>query len=481
GWKMPNSAINIGYKAEIAPKGYKSKRCLSISASPENKIKVVKNNQVYSRKLNGGISFSMPLTLYMDSVRTLPYPSGCAELQNVKPKDFVMSGSDRSSRLAIVSIVWNLFKHFGLNDNKAKVWDRALKYALQDAAICKNDDQFLEILELLTVEVNDGQSRAWASKDRVIFSYPFNWTYLNKKVYISKIAADFIEFAPGDQVLSINGQPTKAALKELSASVSAVRTATRYKATLEKIRLGNKGDEIELKIRTASGKTKKATVLRTFPPADLVTFMHDRFSEKAPGIFYANLTQMNDRGIKLIVKELVDAKGIIFDLRGSSRVSPEFLGLFADESLDGPEISIPIYTMPDHKLISYKTINKLISAKNPKLDIKVVFLADENTIGLAETVLATAKANGIGTIIGSTTAGTPSEVFGFTLPADFNISISAMNVLAPGGGKIYKTGVLPDIKVIPNLVSIQYIRDNVLEAAVKIIQKQTLNNINKQQ
>ncbi|MDA3843353.1 MAG: hypothetical protein PF588_03160, partial [Candidatus Kapabacteria bacterium] len=379
GWKMQNSAIAAGYKAEIVPKGYRSKKCLSISASTENKIKVIKNNEVYSRKLNGGISFSMPLTLYMDSVRTLPYPYGCAELQNVKPKDFVMSGSDRSSRLAIVAIVWNLFKHFGLNDNKAKVWDRALKYALQDAAICKNDDQFLEILELLTVEVNDGQSRAWKSKDRVLFSYPFNWIYLDKKVYINKTAADFTEFSPGDQVLSIDGISVKSALKEFSASVSAVRTATRYKATLEKIRLGNKGDEIKLKIRTTSGKTKKVTVRRTYPPADLVPFKYDRFSEKAPGIFYANLTQMNDRGIKLIVKDLVDAKGIIFDLRGSSRVSPEFLGLFADESLDGPEISIPIYMMPDHNMISYKTINKLISAKNPKLDIKVVFLADENT------------------------------------------------------------------------------------------------------
>src|SRR5262249_34860823 len=78
---------------------------------PRSKEPLPKPEDVFTADLGGGVSCRVPLSLYTDAKGTRPKattmrrPSG-------KPKDFPLTGDDRSTRLGGVVVAWNIFQHF---------------------------------------------------------------------------------------------------------------------------------------------------------------------------------------------------------------------------------------------------------------------------------------------------------------------------------------------------------------------------------
>ena len=106
----------------------------------------------------------------------------------------------------------------------------------------------------------------------------------------------------------------------------------------------------------------------------------------------------------------------------------------------------------------------------PRVAGKIVFLTDERAISYAESVMGYVADRKLGTIVGSTTAGTNGNVASFPVPTGFVIAFTGMRVTGHDGRTPYHlVGVRPDIPMTPTLAGLRAGRDEVLERAIRLI------------
>jgi C-terminal processing protease CtpA/Prc len=82
------------------------------------------------------------------------------------------------------------------------------------------------------------------------------------------------------------------------------------------------------------------------------------------------------------------------------------------------------------------------------------------------------KAGDNTTIIGSTTAGADGNVSSIMLPGGLQTAISGIGVYYPDDRETQRIGIVPDIEVKPTVKGIREGRDEVLEKAIEIIEKE---------
>ena len=95
---------------------------------------------------------------------------------------------------------------------------------------------------------------------------------------------------------------------------------------------------------------------------------------------------------------------------------------------------------------------------------KTVCLIHENTQSHGETSTEGLK-NAGATLIGNHTAGVNGAAYNFYIPGEIRLAFTISYV--PGEGK----GIQPDILVTPTIKGIQQGRDEILERAVKFLEK----------
>ena len=76
------------------------------------------------------------------------------------------------------------------------------------------------------------------------------------------------------------------------------------------------------------------------------------------------------------------------------------------------------------------------------------------------------------TIVGSTTAGADGNISTIILPGGLRTIISGIGVYYPDGTQTQRIGIVPDVKVEPTINGIKQGKDEVLEKALEIINKQ---------
>jgi len=102
---------------------------------------------------------------------------------------------------------------------------------------------------------------------------------------------------------------------------------------------------------------------------------------------------------------------------------------------------------------------------------KVVILINETTISSAEYTTMALRNAPNAVVIGSTTAGADGNVSSIYLPGNIYTMISGIGVYYPDGRETQRIGIVPDIEVHPTIKGIQEGRDEVLEKALEIINK----------
>ena len=76
----------------------------------------------------------------------------------------------------------------------------------------------------------------------------------------------------------------------------------------------------------------------------------------------------------------------------------------------------------------------------------------------------------LGTIVGSTTAGTNGNVASFVVPSGFSISFTGMRVTRHDGKSPYHlVGVKPDVQAAPTIAGLRAGRDDVLDRGIALI------------
>ncbi len=473
GWRLSQQSEKIKYTAEVIEgKAIEGKKFLELVSDVKSRINFPEIGQLYSDNLDGDLFFTMPLTLFADSTRTLPPPEKeFIQKKSSKSESFIINGNDRTSRLAINIILWNIYKQFSTFNHNNQRWDSLLKVTLSKAAIDKDEKEFLETLRMMSANLDDGQARVWLSDEVIRFGTPFLWKWAENKLIISKLAPNYYALKVGDEVVSIDGKPSLKFLEDYERKISGSTTQWKRVRALAEIRSGPEGTEFKIRVREVSGKEKDVIVKRNTFLSDLNENRPPTFQEIKPSVFYIDLTRISDKQFREIIETLKSAKGLILDLRGLIQISEHILGLFIKEKISSLDWMIPIFTTPDKFNVSYQIISNDIIPRNILRPEKIVFLMDERSIGYSEALLTLVKSNQLGEIVGRTSAGTPGEAIAFRLPGNYNASMTAIKVSGTDGSTLTGNFLEPTIQVNISRKGIMEGKDEILERALKLFEK----------
>jgi C-terminal processing protease CtpA/Prc len=282
----------------------------------------------------------------------------------------------------------------------------------------------------------------------------------------------------GDIVLKVDGEDAQTRMMRYGQYISASTPQSNMdKATLGFMN-GKDKSVVTLTLRDRTGKVKEVKLARNFE--DFTTLYHRERSgdiiKLLPGnIGYADLDRLTIGMIDDMLERFKNTKAIIFDMRGYPNGVFWFLAprLAEKQSVAAALLETPIVG-------SSVTANALESAFQmiqpppPGAGIykgKTVMLIDERAASQSEhTGLFLRAANGT-VFIGNRTTGVDGEITSLSVPGGIGIGFSGQSARFPDGKQLQRLGLIPDVEIKPTIKGIQQGRDEILDGAIRYLQK----------
>ncbi|HEX2223329.1 MAG TPA: S41 family peptidase [Thermoanaerobaculia bacterium] len=465
---------HTGVGLSEASAGYSSGRVSARTAPPAD-TGLPRPEQPVEVSLGGGVSALLPLTLYRDADgATLP-GSDLAPPRPDKPRRWRPTGNDRATRLAGVALTWTVLQHFyPYFDVAPSDWPAELRTALSAAARDRNDRQYVDTLRRLLVPLDDAHAGVTYAPLMRTHQLPLAWDVVEDRWVITWADPRQARgLNRGDEVLAINGRPAGDALADAMAMASASTEATaRYRALLLYL-VGPRNETVRLRVQRADGRVANVAVRRTVPIPEsgyLKDPRPEKVAEIEPGIAYVDLTRINDDDFSAALPLLLEARGIVFDLRGYPYdVSLLPLQHLAGGTLAYPIIQVPRITLPDRPLQRLEQRTYSFPPAAPRVTARAAFLTNATAVSYAETYMGIVEANRLGEIVGGATAGTNGNVNYIDLPGGYSLRFTGMRVLRQNGATVHGTGIPPTIPFSRTVDGIRAGRDEVLERGIEAV------------
>lgn len=188
-------------------------------------------------------------------------------------------------------------------------------------------------------------------------------------------------------------------------------------------------------------------------------------------IAYINNGSLKVDEISEIWKKIKDTKGLIIDIRNYPTDFPlyELTSYLLPESLPFTRITTASVEQPG--LFKFtNTVN--VGKKNDQFyKGKVILLVNETTQSSGEFHAMAYRVHPNSVVIGSTTAGADGNVSEVNLPGGIVTMISGVGIYYPDGTETQRIGIVPDIEVKPTIKGIINGKDELMEKAIKVINK----------
>jgi C-terminal processing protease CtpA/Prc len=386
------------------------------------------------------------------------------------------SGDDRATRLGDVLLLWGVLEHFyPYFEVVGGDWNAELPRALQRAALDPDAAAFQTTLRTLVAALHDGHGSVYFGGAPAMAVPSLALVLVDGQVIVRFAGASAQTVAPGSRILSIDGKPVEARIAELKATISAASEGWLASRLQAELLAGKAGAAVQVTFVAADGRKGEASLPRDAGPWNLEDLNPSRpapITELRPGVWYVDLSRYEEKPFKETLGKLAAAKGVIFDLRGYPKGSPEFLQHLTDKPLQSARWNIPVVSTPDRKLWEWKTSGRWeLPPLEPRIRGKVAFLTGGGAISYAESCLGIVEAYHLAEIVGAASAGTNGNVNVVELPGGYRIPWTGMKVLKHDGSRHHGVGILPTIPVQPTLQTLAEGRDAVLAKALEVVDR----------
>jgi Peptidase family S41 len=490
GWR------HIGLGVSGRPSSFSSVRVTSEPAGPGKPALGSLDPRVpFAADLGGGASCLLPLAVWADAAGTLPHAPGApaggaaAAVSQPVPMAAAVSLDDRSSRLAVVMLAWNVLQHFDPSlaaggVARAVAWRNALGTALEEAAESTGTESLVDLLRRMAAVTDDGQATVVAAGDRRTFGLPLRWDWIEGRLVVTEVGAGVPGLHPGDAVTRIEGRELSSALYAAEAEAAAATPQWRRRRALASLALGERGEPVRLDVEPFGpaavrsgprGSMMRAlTVLHSVPPGrpTLAEPHPEAVREVRPGVLLVDLAQLSESDLNAALLRLAAAAGIVFDLRGDERSTDvRSIDLLLAHLLAAPadprREMVPTWPRPDREAVRYQAAETPIAPAMPRLQGRLAFLGSARDVGAAESFLATVAELHLGAIVGSPTGGARGSVDSAPLPAGIILAWTATRPAA--GAPPPGTPVQPTVPISPTRRAIAAGRDEALEHALALV------------
>jgi hypothetical protein len=346
-------------------------------------------------------------------------------------------------------------------------WNTRLPPLLEAASAAGSREDHRKVLRRLVAEVRDGHGSVRDPREgRKQAWLPIAARWLDGQL-MATVSAVPDQVRRGDVITAIDGRPAALWFREQAALTSGSPQMQAVRAVFELTR-GSEGSRAALTLERQSA-TLKVELTRTLrEPVREVR--PERIAAIRPGVWYADLARAPWCVLRPRLPDLAPAQTVIFDMRGypsdaGARVLPHLLKT--------PErdrwMHVPCIVEPFGRVATWQSHGWNLAPASPHLAGQVAFLTDAHAISYAESVMGYVEALGLGTIVGSATAGTNGNVNSFSVPSGMTITFTGMRVTRHDGSPFHLLGVQPDVAVEPTAAGIRAGRDEVLERALDVL------------
>ena len=278
----------------------------------------------------------------------------------------------------------------------------------------------------------------------------------------------------GDILLRVDDEDARARLQRFAQLVAASTPQDSVDKATEGFLTGEPGSTVKLTVQRRSNQ--EAHVLLQRRAEDFTTLYHRERSGDIVRILdgnigYIDLDRFTLDMVDSTFNRLKHTRGIIFDMRGYPRgtiwaIAPRL-------TRTAKRIALYHTPMQGHQSqgVAMESFFQMLEPSDPALhyDRPTVMLMDERSVSQAEhTGLYLRAANGT-RFVGSRTAGANGELATLQLPGGITVGFTGQAVSHPDGRQLQRIGLIPDVEVKPTIAGIRSGRDEVLDAAVRLI------------
>jgi C-terminal processing protease CtpA/Prc len=361
-------------------------------------------------------------------------------------------------------------------------WDETYKSYLSQVLATKSTAEYYDVLERFYALLQDGHTGVYPPEQLQTIPVPFQTRLVDGRVLV--IGAYDAKFdmqgvKPGDEVVSINGQPVKEwAQQKVAPYVTASSPQDRdERLYYRELMRGKEGTVFHLVLRTPAGKESSH---------DFAVGHHDPAPEfdfkMLPGnVAYVALNEFeNNKDADEWDKhwpEIVKSKAVILDLRrnggGDDGVGAHILATLIDKPTPGPRQESPEW-IATYKAWGQTQPMMRYPAESLPPDAthhfagKVVMLTSANTFSAAEDAVVLFATSKRGIIVGEPSGGSTGQPLSFNLPGGGTARVCTKHDTFPDGTEFVGVGVTPNRPAHVTREDLVRGTDSVLDAALKV-------------
>jgi C-terminal processing protease CtpA/Prc len=398
-------------------------------------------------------------------------------------------------RLLALFRFWNVINYFFpykelIGDSWQTVLPRYIpKFEANKDAV----DYQLTVRELVT-EMHDSHGvlrNTEASNEKLgMFVPPVMAGPLEGKTVITKVLDDKLPIKVGDIVLSIDGEAVEKKREFHARYVAASTPQWLMKIVNARLLLGPKDSVMKLKVQAPGGDIRDVEVARSLSTMDpkwrTVLQRSSPVMQVLPsGYGYADLARLQVGEVDQMFEMIKNTPAVIFDMRGYPNgtawsIAPR---LTEKKNVIAAQFSRPFLeatSLTNSELAgsaNYSFAQRIPERQGDVYKGKVVVLINEDAISQAEHTCMFFEAATDVTFIGTPTAGANGDVTQMVLPGNLTVSFSGHSVRHADGRQLQRVGIQPTIRVEPTIRGLVDGRDEILEAAVKFLQKGVTSSV----
>ena len=380
-------------------------------------------------------------------------------------------------RLLTLIKFWNAVEYFYpykyLIDEK---WDNVLKEMIPRFMDVTDELKFHLLIRELTIKIDDSHAFFRSPKLKEFFGekqFPFNYTFVDDQVVITHLLDDSLarinDFQVGDVVLEIDGERVLTKYEQTKKYYNGSNELTKRNYSFVGLLRGHT-DQVSMTYERGgviSTKTvnrySRSEISFNYPEKPLWKKINEH-------IGYVDVTSLTEKNLDEVMESLFEMKSIIFDVRGY----PEFiLYELAKYTLNEPveffRAIRPDYTYPG-KFIWRDTFTIGKRNKNAYSG-KVIILINEDTQSLAEFTAMSLQAVENSITVGHQTSAANGDVSTYTFFDECTTWISGLGAYYHNMDQTQRIGLKVDVEVYETLEGIREGRDELLEKAIQVAQK----------
>ena len=392
-------------------------------------------------------------------------------------------------RLLALFRFWNVVNYFyPYKKLIADTWETVLpRFIPKFEANKDTTDYQLTVFELAT-EMHDSHAGVrnanFAAAKLYGFQVPAVINYLENQAVVVKVFDDKAPLKIGDVVLAVDGTPIEKRREFLARYIAASTPQSLIVRTNVLLLNGEKNSVAKLRMRSLNGQEREIELTRSIAPND--PRLYAAGDRSGPiikllpaGYGYVDLGRLEVGEVDKMFDTIKDTPAVIFDMRGyptgsAWEIAPRLTekknvvaALFSRSVLEPEGLRTPDFAFGPQ----FSFAQKLMEPKGGVYKGKVVMLINEEAISRAEHGALFFEAATDVTFIGTPTQGANGDITSMVLPGNLPISFSGHDVRHGDGRQLQRLGIQPNIKAAPTIRGMIEGRDEILEAAVKYLQK----------